>query len=105
MSPIYRQGDVLVVEVADIPKGKKVKARNGRLILAFGEVTGHHHSVAVADAEMVKVENSEDVFLKIMRATPLEHQEHGSIILAPGSYRVIRQREYQPRALPRQVAD
>ena len=105
MSPIYRQGDVLVVEVADIPKGKKVKARNGRLILAFGEVTGHHHSVAVADVEMVKVENSEDVFLKIMRATPLEHQEHGSIILAPGSYRVIRQREYQPRALPRQVAD
>ena len=103
MSPIYRQGDVLIVEVAEIPKGKKIKAQNGRLILALGEVTGHHHSVAVVDAEMV--ETAEAVFLKIMRATPLEHQEHGSITLAPGSYRVIRQREYQPRALPRRVAD
>ena len=40
-----------------------------------------------------------------MATTTLDHQEHGSIVLAPGDYRVTRQREYQPGELPRQVAD
>ena len=100
---IYRQGDVLLVPVEVAPDGKKVKARRGRLILALGEVTGHHHSVAVADAEMV--EAAEKVYLSIMRETTLDHQEHASITLAPGTYEVVRQREYQPRELPRRVAD
>lgn len=99
----YAQGDLLIVKVDKIPKGRrKLEAENGRLILARGEVTGHHHSVAVADAELVKV--AETVYLKIMRATPLEHQEHEAITLEPGVYEVRRQREYHPAEV-RQVAD
>ena len=98
-----RQGDVLLVPVSTIPPGKKARSRGGRLILALGEVTGHHHSVAVADAELV--ETAEAIFLNIMRETTLDHQEHASITLAPGPYRVVRQREYVPAELPRQVAD
>ena len=100
---MFRQGDLLLVRVDRAPAGRRVEAEHGRLILARGEVTGHHHSVAVADAELV--DTAEGVFLRIMAATPLVHQEHGAITLEPGDYRVTRQREYQPGELPRQVAD
>ena len=102
---IYRQGDVLVVRIDEIPSSATPVAAGrveGRLVLAYGEVTGHHHSVAVKDARML--ETAEAVFLQIMTATPLEHQEHATILLKPGSYRVVRQREYAPEAI-RMVAD
>lgn len=100
---MYRQGDILIVPVAEAPEGPRQASEHGRLILARGEVTGHHHSVACEAAEVIDA--AEGVFLRIMAATELEHQEHGSIVLAPGTYRVVRQREYQPGELPRQVAD
>lgn len=101
---MFRQGDLLLVRVPEAPEGRQVEAEHGRLILARGEVTGHHHSVAMADAELI-VTDAEAVFLRIMAETSLEHQEHGAITLEPGVYRVDRQREYQPGDLPRQVAD
>src|SRR5260370_27012024 len=94
-----RQGDVLLVAVPEVREGKRLKAERGRLILARGEVTGHHHSVAVQDAELIDAA-AEGIFLRIMAPTPLEHQEHGAITLPPGDYRVSRQREYQPGELP-----
>lgn len=109
---IYRQGDILLVRCDDRPavnvidgtaNGIVREPENGRLIIARGEATGHHHSVAVAGAEIVQ--DAEAVYLRIMAPTTLDHQEHGSIALDPGTYRVIRQREYQPGELPRQVAD
>jgi len=102
---IYRQGDVLLIQVDEAPEGQRVKARGGRLILAEGEVTGHHHSVAVEDAELIEVAGVPEVFLRIFTATTLDHQEHASVTLPPGDYRVRRQREYVPQELPRQVAD
>lgn len=101
---MFRQGDILLVAVPEAPEGRRTKPERGRLILAYGEVTGHHHSVAVQDAELI-VTDAEAVFLRIMTTTPLEHQEHGAITLPPGDYQVTRQREYQPGELPRQVAD
>jgi hypothetical protein len=100
---MFRQGDLLLVKVPEAPEGKRVKPERGRLILARGEVTGHHHSVAVQEAELI--EAAEGVFLRVMSATDLEHQEHGTIRLEPGIWQVTRQREYSPRELPRQVAD
>jgi len=101
-----RQGDVLVERVRrrTLPKGTFVAARQGRLILAYGEATGHHHSVAVADGELVETD-AREVFLRIMRATFLEHQEHGALALERGVYRVTIQQEYAPRELPRRVVD
>jgi hypothetical protein len=93
---MFRQGDVLLVRVDAMPAGgTRVQPEAGRLILARGEVTGHHHSVAAEKACMV--EAAEGVFLRIMSATPLEHQEHTPVWLEPGVYRVVRQREYAPR--------
>ena len=101
-----RQGDVLLERVRrrTLPKGTFQAPRQGRLILAYGEATGHHHSVAVADGELVETE-AHEVFLRIMRATTIDHQEHGSLALDRGVYKVTIQQEYQPRELPRSVVD
>jgi hypothetical protein len=95
---MFRQGDVLLVRVGAMPaEGRILGPEAGRLILARGEATGHHHSVAAEDASLI--EAAEGVFLRIMSVTPLEHQEHAAIWLEPGVYRVVRQREYTPREI------
>ncbi len=102
-----RQGDVLLTRVATVRRRLSPVAPSlvpGRHVLALGEATGHHHSVAAADAELLETE-AHEVFLRVMRATPLEHQEHGAVALEPGVYRVTRQVEYSPKELPRRVMD
>ncbi|HUD75312.1 MAG TPA: hypothetical protein VMQ76_09595 [Terracidiphilus sp.] len=101
----YRQGDVFLERIGDYkaaPAAQAEAAQDGRVILAHGEVTGHHHSVAESDAELVK--EGERMLLHVERQTALEHQEHGAIVLEPGVYEVRRQREYSPEAI-RNVAD
>lgn len=105
---MFRQGDILLVAVPEAPEGTRVRPKHGRLILAEGEVTGHHHSVACEAGELIEAgvaEGVPQVFLRLFETTTLDHQEHSSITLPPGDYRIGRQREYQPGELPRQVAD
>ena len=46
MNLIARQGDVLLFRVSELPKGAKdVTPKNGDVILAYGEVTGHAHRI------------------------------------------------------------
>jgi hypothetical protein len=107
---MYRQGDVLIARVDAIPAGVKTRAReNGRVILAHGEVTGHAHAVDVeADPSAAIFDSPEgdgSFFLRIGAATGLVHEEHARIDLAPGDYRITRQREWTDADEPRQVAD
>ena len=100
---MYRQGDVLIERVARIPADAKKQKAKGRIILAHGEATGHHHSVDIDAADWWKRDNGTQ-FLEVEEAAAVEHQEHGTITLPPGKYRVSRQREYSPEAI-RNVAD
>lgn len=108
----FRQGDVLVEQVAKITQPiKSIPRENGRLILAHGEVTFHAHAICEAadlstptqqTAQAAPIQVSE---LEIKAALAmLVHDEHGTIQLERGSYRVTRQREYHPAAI-RNVAD
>ncbi len=106
---ILRQGDVLLIAVAAIPeKTKAVPRENGRVVLAHGEVTGHHHSIVERDVELVTTQEADElrVWLSVTTAepVPLTHQEHDTITVEPGFYEVRRQREYSPERI-RQVAD
>ena len=100
----FRQGDVLIEQIAKLPKGLfKQKGQNGRAILALREVTGHHHSVHIDSADWWKNDTGEQ-FLSVTDLAEVTHQEHDTITLPKGDYRIRRQREYTPEAI-RNVAD
>lgn len=100
---LFRQGDVIIQRVREIPgELKKQEPINGRIILAHGEATGHHHSIDADAADWWK--NGEEQFVTVHQLTELVHQEHAAIALKPGKYRFWRQVEYTPQAI-RNVAD
>lgn len=103
-----RQGDVFIERIGALPaNSKKLKREHGRVILAHGELTGHHHSLV--EDHVALYETKEDVgvtFLEVEEAmAELTHQEHATVVLEPGVYRVTRQREYVAPDIVRNVAD
>lgn len=102
----FRQGDVLIERVDAIPESAKktiVARDNGRVILAYGEVTGHAHAITEEHVTMVEVDEAIR-YLDVQMEAFLRHEEHAPIALPPGIYKVTRQREYSPEAI-RNVAD
>jgi hypothetical protein len=99
----YRQGDVLVTPIDSIPNdAKPVKTVNGQHILAYGEATGHMHSVREEMAEFLGV--GERRFLKVKEPTQMVHAEHSALVLEPGTYEVKIQEEVWLNEV-RRVAD
>ena len=105
---MYRQGDVLIIPIKSIPKTplKPVERENSRLVLAHGEATGHAHAIKDDRAALFRDVKLAAVFMHVSGTDTvlLEHDEHDTIAIPPGSYRVIRQREYSPEEI-RNVAD
>jgi hypothetical protein len=96
----YRQGDVFINTCNKIPDGMTpVQPKNGRLILAEGEATGHHHSVDCQAAQLF--EHADKMVMIVAEPTTIQHQEHGAIEIVPGTYWVTRQREYTPAEIVR----
>ena len=101
---IYRQGDVLIRRVTSIPANvREVPRDNGRVVLAYGEVTGHSHAIDNAAARFVENEAALR-FLELKESVQLRHEEHATIELKSGVYEVVIQREYEPSEI-RNVAD
>jgi hypothetical protein len=91
---LYRHGDLLLEKTKSIPKDARPL---NHLVLAEGELTGHSHRIAErAAAQLFRSLESLYLLVTAEKAT-LVHQEHGPIELAPGAYKVWRQREYSPR--------
>ena len=106
MARQLRQGDVLLIRVASIPEGaRRVKRRRGRIVVAAGEATRHAHQIEAAGADQLET-SPEERFLRVLADAGVEltHEEHAAILIPPGDYRVVRQREYAPRS-SRQVVD
>jgi len=106
---MFRQGDVLVVPMAreEFPGGlvPAPRDRHNRMVVALGEATGHAHVLTGERASLLCAPDDPDrLFMLIEGYGRLGHEEHGPIALAPGAYRVIRQREYFPGAI-RPVSD
>lgn len=86
-----RHGDVQVFKVENIPGDAKLL--KGRKELAYGEMTGHAHRVDVG--ELFETKNGE-LYLRVEKLANLSHEEHKSITLEPGNYRVCVKRQYTP---------
>jgi hypothetical protein len=102
-----RQGDVLIRRIPALPSGlTEVPLDEGRVILAYGEVTGHAHAVE-GDVQLLAadLEEMEQRFLRVEgEHAQVVHEEHRTVALPPGDYEVTRQREYAPEA-SQMVAD
>jgi len=102
---MIRQGDVVLVSVDEIPVDAKPIERSGnRVVLAYGETTGHAHALHEPGVSMLRASNA-DVFLRVIEPAALIHEEHSAIAVPAGFYRVIRQREHSDDDEPRTVAD
>lgn len=107
-----RQGDILLVFVPNPPVNLERKSTaNGTVTVGYGEVTGHHHTIQNA-AWFVAPETTMDdlhqfalgtktlpVFVVADETTEIRHQEHAPIVLSPGTWQVLRQREYTPERI------
>lgn len=92
---MWRHGDVLIAQTESVPNGAR---RHPNLILAYGEVTGHSHRVEHPErAELWEFQGV--LYLNVLVATRVIHEEHHPITLEPGTYRVWQQREYTPERI------
>lgn len=120
---VFAQGDILIIRTRKHATGKLLQAsqtsadraprgskrgeatrRDGidPIILAEGEVTGHHHALwgrAVMfrdDALASRIPSDLYIGSLKIEAAPaaLTHPEHDTIMLEPGDYEIHRQREY-----------
>jgi len=100
---MYRQGDVLITSVDSIPDGAKVLERD-HLTLALGEATGHSHTITCERAELCEDVSTLERWMTLPTESEVIHQEHDTITIPPGIYKVTRQVEYSPEAI-RNVQD
>lgn len=92
---LWRQGDIFIETARRVPDGA---AQQPHLTLADGELTGHSHRVANPDTALL-FEHDGELFLQVIAdRAEIIHEEHGTIELLRGDYRVWRQREYDPMA-------
>lgn len=101
--PTYRQGDVLLQKVDSLPANSQPVEFDERIVLAYGEVTGHCHALSTASAAMFTYNGQR--LVQVVEGAQLRHEEHATIVLPKGVYKVIQQREYVPEAPPRDVLD
>jgi len=102
----YQQGDVLLKKVIGVLfDGCPIEAsKNGRLIIAEGEHTGHAHVLKECDA-VIRVKNGKR-YVITEKGFTITHEEHLPIEVAPGVYEIGIVQEYDHFAEEaRNVAD
>jgi hypothetical protein len=92
--------------IGKLPTGKRTKRKNGTV--AYGELTGHSHTLAVEDRDLAEVlQIGEGLFVHVSKSgiaikkhgATFVHEEHKPVTLPPGNYRVVIQREYTPEKI------
>ena len=93
---MIRQGDVLFIPMTEPIPDKAEKIPSG--VIQEGEVTGHHHKIAAVEtAEVFQVTewNGVQKYVKVSDdGVSIVHEEHHTVTLPPGTYRVHIAREY-----------
>lgn len=87
---MFRQGDLVIKKVGRIPD--KATKKNGNIILE-GEATGHAHRINFGSV----YDYNGSLYLDATDTATITHEEHGTIPLEEGKYKVVRQREAESR--------
>lgn len=116
---MYRQGDVLLIEVEPVEGGDAVKrvdhtfttyVEDGAhlvpiyetrkaLILAYGKITGHAHAILDKSVKLVEWDGAR--YVSSDQPFTITHEEHASVAVPAGTFKVIHQREYTPQEIRR----
>ena len=95
MDKIIQHGDVLLKTVKDIPKNVKCIKSKNRVVIMDGEVTGHAHAIYTPE-KVDYLENNGLFYLRVNEPVELKHEEHKTITINPGYYKIDRVKEYNP---------
>lgn len=100
MNKMYRQGDVLLQKVNELPNNAKLKKDD---IILRGEATGHAHRIANGQIyETIQKEifqpEIKTMYIVAKKSARIVHEEHAPIDIEIGIYIVIRQREFDDEA-------
>ncbi len=97
----YRQGDVLLVEVKNIPAGGDDITPENRIIFMWGEVTNHCHAINHPKGKAVLLDVQAERYLQVLQEATITHEEHAPIILREGRYQQAFQVEEQGEEIRR----
>ncbi len=109
---LIQQGDVLMYRTGEPgrkPEDAKAVGRDGRgrLVLAEGEATGHHHAIADPGVDAWTTgekmnspqgtdEDYESLFFSNEKEVTVTHEEHKPVTLPPGTWerRIVREYDH-----------
>ena len=107
MNNPYRQGDTLLIPVSTIPNTAKAVRVSNRVVVREGETTGHAHVLEGAAIEEFEsatpTADAVERYVRLATATAYVHEDHyvaitaterAPMMIPPGSYKVIQQREF-----------
>ena len=114
MTQLYAQGDILLELIEEAtPADPSEAGEGGTIVLARGEATGHRHVLSGGRAAFYRDDAAardipSDLYIGHVRidgaSAELRHEEHATVTVPRGTYRVRRQREWEGGAV-RPVAD
>ena len=92
----YDQGDVMLILVKMTKDKKKEWKKLDTNVLREGEHTGHsHRAYPTGKAKVALYTLAGMMYLEVLYdKAKILHQEHNEVILPPGEYEVMFQREY-----------
>lgn len=92
---IIQQGDVIIESIEAIPVGLKAgKLKAGKIVLAEGETTGHAHRISDVAGVVFKEGENGMFYLQNREELSLNHEEHNTVTIPPGVWRVRKVQEY-----------
>lgn len=95
-----RQGDLLFLRIPSIPANATV-VQDG--VIAKGEASGHAHRLQAGSGRLLLMAMGL-MYIRAKHEAEITHEEHNTVTLPPGDWRVVRQSEYEPNGW-RRVAD
>lgn len=101
------QGDVYIKSCILPAELTEVEKKDNKTILAYGEVTHHHHRFETDNVKMFTAkDDSGKTYIMILDfPAELKHEEHESIQFAPGEYEVFIARQWTDENEPIAVRD
>jgi hypothetical protein len=99
-----RQGDVFIRSLTKAAAEKlkagmkEIPRDKGRVVLAYGEVTGHSHAISEQAVRFLTNDAALRI-LEIREPATLRHEEHRAFELPVGDYEVTIQREWHRKSI------